>query len=203
LHRAVAAERVTPRERSGSIDERLGWYGASVAVDTRQDPVFPRNAIYAEAGWTALRPSESGRANTFRTDVRGYRGLVGQTVLCLRWQFAGADAPLPPYQKYLLGGAASVRGYRSGTEGGDHVAAGSVEVRVPVSSPMGVARAGFTVFADTGTVWGTGTRFSDARWRRGVGGGVFLLASVFQLSLDVGVRQGGGARVHFSTGLQF
>jgi hypothetical protein len=32
---------------------------------------------------------------------------------------------------------------------------------------------------------------------------VFLLASVFQLNLDVGVRPGWGTRVHFTTGLQF
>lgn len=183
--------------------ERLGWYGADVAVDTRQDPVFPRNAVYATAGWTALRPSVSARANQYRADLRGYLAVVGQSVLSVRGLYLGADGRLPGYERYLLGGASSVRGYRAGSYAGDNLMAGSIELRVPVTSPMGISRAGFTVFGDLGTAWDHGTRFADARVRRGVGGGVFLLASLFQVGLDVGVRQGGGVRAHFSTGLQF
>jgi outer membrane protein assembly factor BamA len=187
----------------GALGERLGWYGANLTLDTRQDPVFPRNAVYAEAGWTGLSPSISPAAHTYRAEVRGYRGLIGQSVLSVRWQYAGADARLPPYERRLLGGAGNLRGYRAGLESGDNLMAGSVEIRVPLSSPMGIARTGFSVFTDVGTVWDHGSKLADARARRGVGAGVFLLASVFQLNLDVGVRQGGGARVHLSTGLQF
>jgi len=186
----------------GAPDETVGWYGATVALDTRSDPVFPRNAVYAETGWTALRPS-GDNVNRYRADVRAYRGVFGQSVLCLRAQFDGADGRLPAFERPLLGGAGSVRGYRAGAFSGDNLAAGSIEVRVPVSSPMGIARAGFTVFGDVGRTWDHGDRFGDAPWRRGAGAGVFLLASVFQLNLEVGVRQGGGARVHFTTGVQF
>lgn len=189
--------------RFGNVEERLGSYGGSVTLDTRQDPVFPRNAVYAEAGWTALRPSISQRVHRYRADVRGYKGLIGQSVLSLRWQYGGADGPLPLYERYLLGGAGNLRGYRAGRFSGDNMTAAAIELRVPVSSPMGIARAGFSVFTDIGTVWEHGTKLADARMRRGAGAGVFLLASLFQLNFDVAVRQGGGARVHLSTGLQF
>jgi len=187
----------------GVLDEQVGSYGASLTLDTRQDPVFPRNALFADARWTAIDPSVSRHANTYRLDARGYLALIGQSVVSLRGQYAAADAPLPTYERFLLGGASSVRGYRTGSYSGDSLAAASVELRVPLTSPMGISRAGFSLFADAGRVWDHGTTFSDAPWRRGAGAGLFFLASVFQLNLDVGVRQGGGVRAHFGTGLQF
>jgi hypothetical protein len=187
----------------GLLDERLASYGADATLDTRQDPVFPRNALYVEAGWTALRPSISGRANAYRADIRAYRALFGQSVVSLRGQYSGADAPLPPYQRALLGGAGSVRGYRAGSESGDNLVAATIEIRTPLTSPMGISRAGFSLFTDVGKAWDHGRRFEDSQWRRGAGAGLFFLASVFQLNLDVGVRRGGGVRAHFSTGLQF
>jgi outer membrane protein assembly factor BamA len=96
-----------------------------------------------------------------------------------------------------------VRGYRTGSYSGDSFAAASLELRVPLTSPMGISRAGYSIFVDAGRAWDHGTRFSDARWRRGIGGGLFFLASVFQLNLDVAVREGGDVRAHFGTGLQF
>jgi outer membrane protein assembly factor BamA len=187
----------------GDLDEKLGSYGASATLDTRQDPVFPRNAVFADFRWTALDPSVSRRANTYRLDARGYRGFIGQSVISLRGQYGTADAPLPPYERFLLGGASSVRGYRTGSYSGDSMAAASLELRVPLTSPLGISRAGFSLFADAGRAWDHGATFSDAPWRRGVGGGLFFLASIFQLNLDVAVREGGGVRAHFSTGLQF
>jgi len=187
----------------GDLDEQIGWYGASLTLDTRQDPVFPRNAVFADVRWTALDPSVSRHANSYRVDARGYRGFIGQSVISVRGQYGASDAPLPPYERWLLGGASSVRGYRAGSYSGDNMTAASLELRVPLTSPMGISRAGFSVFADAGRVWDHETSFADAPWRRGVGGGLFFLASIFQLNLDVGVREGGGVRAHFSTGLQF
>jgi outer membrane protein assembly factor BamA len=68
---------------------------------------------------------------------------------------------------------------------------------------MGIARAGVSVFADTGTVWDHGEKLSNADFKSGVGAGGFFTASLFQMSLDVGVREGGNVRVHFTTGISF
>ncbi len=189
--------------RFGEIAENVMNYGADLTLDTRRDPVFPRNAVFASVGWERLQPSTSTSVNRFKADLRGYRGLIGQSVLSLRVQYAGADGPQPLYARYLLGGAGSLRGYRAGSFSGDNLIGASAELRIPLNSPMGISRLGVSLFADTGTVWDAGTRLSDARFRTGGGAGVFLLASLFQVSLDVGFREGGGARVHFTTGLQF
>ena len=189
--------------RFGDLAENVVSYGADLTFDTRRDPVFPRNAVFASTGWERLRPMTSASVDRFKADLRAYRGLIGQSVLSLRLQYAGADGPQPLYARYLLGGASSLRGYRVGSFSGDNLLGASAELRIPLSSPMGISRLGVSVFADTGTVWNAGERLSDARFRTGGGAGVFLLASLFQASLDVGFRQGGGARVHFTTGLQF
>ncbi len=185
------------------LEERLSTYGVELSVDTRHDPVFPRNALYASAVLEALRPETSGHANRRNAQARAYLGLVRQAVLSVRWQYSSSDAPLPPYERALLGGAASVRGYEAGHESGDNLMAASAELRLPLNSPLKISRAGVTLFVDRGRVWNHGTRASDAPWRTGGGVGLFFLASLFQLNADVAVRDGGGVRVHFSTGLQF
>jgi outer membrane protein assembly factor BamA len=187
----------------GALGERVASYGADLTFDTRMDPVFPRNAVYASAGWERLDPSVSASVNRFQVDARAYRGLIGQSVLSVRAQYAGADGAQPAYARYLLGGAGTLRGYRAGSFSGDNLAAASAELRVPVTSTLRVARAGVSVFFDAGSVWDHGESFSSSRVKKGGGAGIFLLASLFQLSLDVGFREGGGTRIHFTTGLQF
>lgn len=212
--RIEASKQVAPRLRAaghlgygsvgfGGLDEKVASYGVDITLDTRMDPVFPRNAIYASAGWERLAPTVSSSVNRFQVDARAYRGVIGQSVLSLRAQYAGADSAQPVYARYLLGGAGTLRGYRAGSFSGDNLAAASVELRVPFTKTIGIARAGVSVFFDAGSVWDHGESFSASRVKKGGGAGVFLLASLFQMSLDIGFREGGGARVHFSTGLQF
>jgi outer membrane protein assembly factor BamA len=187
----------------GALEEHATTVGADLSYDTRLDPVFPRNAVYAAVGWERLAPSVSPSVNRFRAEARAYWGLVGQSVLSFRVQYLGADGVQPDYARYLLGGASTLRGYRAGSFAGDSLLGASVEVRIPLSSPMGIAKAGVTLFGDVGTTWNHGERVADARFRCGEGAGFFLLASLFQLNVDVGFREGWGTRVHFTTGLQF
>jgi len=62
---------------------------------------------------------------------------------------------------------------------------------------------GVTLFTDAGSTWDHGQRLADASFKAGAGAGFFLLASLFQLNVDVGVREHWGSRIHFTTGLQF
>jgi outer membrane protein assembly factor BamA len=187
----------------GSLQDWTVTYGVDLSFDTRMDPVFPRNAVFASAGWERLDPTVSAPVNRFKAEARGYVGLVGQSVLSARVRYGGADGAQPDYARYLLGGAANLRGYRAGSFAGDNLLGASVELRIPITSPMGIARAGVTVFVDTGTVWDHGQKLSDSSLKSGIGAGGFLVASLFQMSLDVGFREGGDVRVHFTTGISF
>jgi outer membrane protein assembly factor BamA len=187
----------------GATGENTLTYGAGLTFDTRMDPVFPRNAVLASAGWERLDPGVSAAVNRFDAEARGYLGIVGQSVLALSVQYGGADGTQPDYARHLLGGGGTLRGYAAGSFAGDNLLAGSIELRIPLTSPMGLARAGARFFADAGTVWDHGQTLSASSFKTGVGAGGFLVASLFQASLDVGVREGGDVRVHFAMGISF
>ncbi len=187
----------------GGTDENTVTYGAGLTFDTRMDPVFPRNAVFAAAGWERLDPDVSAAVNRFNAEVRGYLGVFGQSVLAVSVQYAGADGTQPDYARPLLGGADTLRGYQAGSFAGDNRLAGSIELRIPLTSAMGFAKAGIRLFADAGSVWDHGQTVSASAFKTGAGVGGFVVASLFQMSLDVAAREGGDVRAHFAMGISY
>jgi hypothetical protein len=201
----TGAEVTTSAVDFGAIEDRLWTFGADVALDTRGDPAFPRNALYLGASWTALDvQGDAERVNRYTADARGYLGFIGQSVLAGRVQYSAADASLPIYERLLLGGASNLRGFGTGTFSGDRMFVTSAELRVPLTSVLNGVRLGVTAFADAARIYEVGQRFDDAEWHRSAGGGVFLIASVLRLNLDVahGFKTG-DTRVHLGLGFPF
>jgi hypothetical protein len=191
-----------------TLDDRLWTIGADVALDTRGDPAFPRNAVLVGTSWTALHVSPGGgvseRINRYTTDARGYLGVIRQVVLAGRVQYSTADRTLPPYERLLLGGGSNLRGFPAGTYDGDRLLATSAELRVPITSVLNGAKLGVLAFVDAGKTFDVGERAADAVWHRGAGGGVFLIATIVRLNLDVahGLKDG-KTRVHLGMGFTF
>jgi len=189
----------------GPTNDRLWTIGANVALDTRGDPAFPRNAVMLGASWTGLHVrSLTDPINQYTTEARGYLGVIRQAVLAGRVQYSAADRTLPDYERLLLGGASNLRGFRTGTFDGDRMFVSSAELRVPITSVLSGAKIGLTAFMDAGKAFNVGQSLKDATWRQGVGGGVFLIATVVRINLDVahGLRDG-DTRVHLSSGFSF
>jgi outer membrane protein assembly factor BamA len=186
------------------LHDTFATYGADLTFDTRRDAIFPRDAIYASVGWEALNfTGGAPTINRAHTDVRGYIGLIGQSVLFLRGRLDTADGRVPPYEQALLGGASSLRGFRTGAFAGDNRATAGAELRIPLSSPLGITRLGVSLFGDTGAVYDHGGKLRDATFHHGTGAGVFLLAPFLQLNLDVAYGFGNRLRVHFTSGFSF
>jgi outer membrane protein assembly factor BamA len=114
-----------------------------------------------------------------------------------------ADAPLPLYLRSLLGGWSSLRGFEAGAFTGDTMTTGSVELRVPLGSPVHIAQAGVSVFVDAGRAYDKGERFGDQPLHRGVGAEAWMAATVFHLGVSVAHGRGAGTRVNFGAGLSF
>ena len=128
------------------LDDRFATYALDLSVDTSSDTTFPRDAIFASVGWEAMDLLDDGPTiGRPRVHLRGYRGLLGQAVLSVQALYHGADRSLPSYQQPLLGGAGTMRGQRVAGLAGDNLALASVEVRVPLTSPMGLGQAGVSV----------------------------------------------------------
>jgi len=187
----------------GDVDDRMKSFGADVVVDTRRDPAFPRNAVYAAVGVQQLWFDSSADTVRLNADGRGFVGLFGQTVLALRAQHVRVADPLPVFEQALLGGDATLRGFELGYRSGDRLLAGSAEIRIPLSTPRRLRRLGVAVFADTGTVYAAGDKLDDATWDTGVGAGVFIQGPLIGLRLDVARGLGSGTRVHFTLGTTF
>jgi outer membrane protein assembly factor BamA len=187
----------------GDLDDDLRTIEADVTFDTRLDPLMPRNAVYARAGWERVSFESGGVTHRWRLDGRGYVGLIGQTVLVVRAQRLDSDRPLPPYLKPLLGGWSSLRGFKAGAFVDDTLVSGSAELRIPLTTPLSVGRVGVSAFVDTGAVYPDGARFRDATLRTGAGGSIWLTATAFQISLGVAHGRGSGTRVNFGGGFVF
>jgi len=176
--------------------------GADVLVDTRKEPTFPRQAVFVQAAvnwlWSGSTPIMRPRA-----DLRGYLGLPARFVFVVRGLYLGASDPLPPWEQPMLGGTASLRGFRLGYRYGDQLASVSAEVRHPLSSPLSLVKMGWAVFADVGTTYAAHTSLADAQFDQGVGGGIFLTAPVLSLRLDIAHGLSAGTRGHVSIGVRF
>jgi outer membrane protein assembly factor BamA len=190
----------------GEDDQRHVAPAVDVIVDTRTDPGFPRNAVHFTGSAEQLRFASGPNIARWTGDARGYLGLVRTSVLAVRAITTRSSASLPGYEQALLGGSSMLRGYEFGYRAGDNLAAVSAELRVPITSPLSMGRFGVKAFVDAGTVYGAGGKLSDQRFDRGVGGGVWMTATVLHAGLDVAWPQTGETskpRWHFGLGLAF
>jgi outer membrane protein assembly factor BamA len=204
----------------GGIDDEVRSLGASLTLDTRLNPVMPRNAVYATASvervtgttgtagttGTTGTPGTTGTSGAtirIRLEGRGYIGLVGQAVLVVRGLREDANEPLAPYFRSLLGGWSNLRGFKAGSFTGDTLMAGSAELRVPVSSPLSSGKLGLSFFVDSGAAYDKGARFRDQDVRTGVGGGVWMTVAAFRMDLSVAHGRGATTRVNFGAGIEF
>ena len=179
--------------------DRFTHAGADLVLDTRVDPLLPRNAVYARAAWEHL----SLGTNRTEIDARGYVGLIGQTVLAVRALRQDADSPLPLALKPLLGGMANLRGFAAGTFAGDTLVAASAELMLPLTSPLNVGKVGVSAFVDAGTAYDKGARFSDQTLKQGYGGSLWFSAAFLRLNIAVAHGRGSSTRVHVGGNVSF
>jgi outer membrane protein assembly factor BamA len=188
------------------LEETVKSIGVDAVLDTRLDPLLPRNAVYVKGSVEQLFAEiRTGTGPLYRTkiDANGYVGLIRQAVLALRVVREDASEHMSPYFESMLGGTANLRGFDAAAFVGDTLVAGSAELRVPMSSPIDVGKVGLRLFADAGTVYDKGQRYQDQTLKHGYGAGVFLSMPVFILNLDVAHGKGAGTHVYFGGGFSF
>jgi hypothetical protein len=200
----LGAETSRASVKFAELDDRMWTVGADAAIDTRGNPSFPSNAFYLGGGWTSLKVDRLDRINRYTADARGYLRLIRQPVLAVRALYTTTDAPLPIYERLLIGGSSTLRGFDAGAFEGDKALVTSAELRVPITSVISGAKLGATIFTDAARVIDYGGKLADAKWQRGAGAGLFLIASVVKINFDVSHGfDGGGTRVHLSSGFAF
>jgi outer membrane protein assembly factor BamA len=184
-------------------DDSFTHAGIDAVVDTRRDPLLARNAVFARAAWTHFDFASGGSNNQSELEARGYVGLIGQSVLVLRVLRDDATDPLPAYLQPMLGGLANLRGFKAGTAVGDTLVASSVELRLPLTSPLNVGKLGVSAFVDTGAVYDKSQRLGDQTFKNGIGGSVWVAAAFVRANIAVAHGIGSSTRVHFGASLAF
>ncbi len=164
---------------------------------------MPHNAIFVRSAVERLFFSPTGTAVRTEIDANGYVGLYRGMVLALRAVREDFSQPAPAFYKSVLGGSRNLRGFRAGYAVGDTLVAGSIELRIPTTSPLRMARFGYSVFMDAGTTYDQGERFGDQKLEKGVGAGIWATAPLFRIGLSVARGLGSGTRVHIAAGLTF
>jgi outer membrane protein assembly factor BamA len=181
----------------GGTGDRVARIGGALTVDTRIDPVMARNAVFARVAVEHLAIDSAADVSTMAIDLRGYIGLVGQTVLVLRGIRDDGNRSRPDYLRPILGGINNLRGFRAGTAVDDTLTAASAELRMPLSSPLSFGKLGVSVFVDTATVYHESARLADQRFDRGVGVGLWFSAAFLRANLSVARGLGHSTRVNF------
>ncbi len=189
--------------RFGETSDTLRTAGVEATLDTRRDPAFPRNAVYASIRWERLWFDQATDTNRFTADLRGFVRLFGPAVLAVRAQHSRAADGLPVFEQALLGGTQSLRGFPLGFRYGDRLSAGTIEIRLPVSSPRNVGRAGIAIFADSGAIYDADTTLAHANYDTGIGTGWFLQLPVLSFRIDVAHGLSAGTRAHVTLGVTF
>ena len=177
--------------------------GADVIIDTRVDPLMPHNAVFVRSAIERLQFSSSPNAVRTEIDANGYVGIYRGTVLALRAVREDFSRPAPAFYKSLLGGSRNLRGFRAGRAVGDTLVAGSIELRIPVTSPLRMTRFGYSVFMDVGATYDKRQRLRDQKLERGVGAGIWMTAPLFRFSAAIARGLGSGIRAHIGAGLTF
>ena len=177
--------------------------GADLVVDTRVDPLMPFNAVFVRSAVERLHFGPSNTAVRTEIDANGYVGAYRGTVIALRAVREDFSRPAPAFYKSILGGTRNLRGFRAGHAVGDTLVAASIELRIPTTSPLRMAKFGYSIFMDAGTAYDKGQRFRDQKLKKGVGAGVWATAPLFRISAAVARGIGSGVRVHVGAGLTF
>ncbi|WP_457680499.1 BamA/TamA family outer membrane protein [Thermovibrio sp.] len=159
-----------------------------------------------------------GEASYYQLEERfKYLYPLGKEVVALRLGFGAINSlrgkAVPVEDRFFLGGAESVRGYKYGTispvdskgnfVGGKAYGLFSVELRFPLKGSVEGA-----LFYDSGKVFPSVKDFSLSGWYSSVGFGLRYLTPVGPLRLDYGYKlkrvpgQGPG-RIHISFGFPF
>lgn len=183
--------------------DRVARAGIDATLDTRLDPFLSRNAFYGRVTLDRLWVARAPSLTRTTIETRGYLGLPRQAVLVLGGERRDSSERLPPALRPLLGGITNLRGYRPGYAASDTLVAGSMELRLPLTSPVSVGKLGVSAFIDFGTVYDKGQRLRTQHFEQGVGGAVWIAATVFRLNFAVARGRHGSTRVHFGLNTGF
>ncbi|MGG7643782.1 autotransporter assembly complex protein TamA [Rhodovulum sp. YNF3179] len=209
---AVGTHIARVEDDQGERDFTFVTLPAGLTWDGRDDRLEPTAGLYGDLEATPFTDLDAGTTGLWLTfDGRAYR-QIGPAVLAGRLQLGSlagaAGSEVPPDYLFYSGGGGTVRGqdYQSlGIDlgGGDSIGgrsftAVSLEARMPVTGPFGMA-----VFADAGYVGAEAFPDGSGDWHAGAGLGLRYDTGIGPLRVDLAtpVRGGESGSIHVYIGI--
>lgn len=185
------------------VDESNNLHSLTLKVsrDTTNQPFNPTTGAI-----DTLELEYAGRAlggdvnfTKYNLDLRRfYPGFKNNQAWALRLKTGIGDGNLPELEKYRIGGAETLRGYKSGTFSGNDMLLLNLEYRFPIADKFtGV------LFADSGNTWNSLDEVNLGEMHYSLGAGVRMNTPIGQVRLDYGFDEEGAGMPHFSIGQTF
>jgi len=189
-----------------------GLLGFSVTTDTRDNRFYPTSGIWTSLSAEFASPKFGGKLQfqRFMFDFRIYQRVSARNVVALHLRFGNTTGSAPFYERFYLGGANSLRGYKGRSltpvGWGTRLALGNIEYRFPLKYKdfpkhwlTGV------MFYDFGAIGHSFEKFGREELRTGAGFGFRIRMPVLGLlRLDVAYPlETRGSELHISIGHTF
>jgi len=168
-------------------DEKWLKFRLSAMWELGDDDIFPRNGILARLAFLGAQRDGNGKNYVrFSADLREYKEIHNRWVLAFKQILDFSNQALPIYEKPILGGPLTLRGYPVASYIGDNQVLISMESRHPLSRRHSMFRYGIYGFLDGGAVYDHGTGLEQARFHWGTGIGGYFHVFSFDLRADAG-----------------
>lgn len=189
-----------------------GLLGFNLASDTRDNNFYPTCGIWTSFSAEFASPKLGGklRFERYIFDFRVYQQLFGRNIVALHLRLGSTTASAPFYERFYLGGANSLRGYKGRSltpvGWGTRLALGNIEYRFPLKHKnypkhwlTGV------IFYDFGSIGHRFANFERQDLRTGAGLGFRIRMPVLGLlRMDIAYPlETRGAELHISIGHTF
>jgi len=123
---------------------------------------------------------------------------INEGVLALRAMGGYSASPLPSFDRYEIGGVATIRGYDYKEFSGDKMLVLNAEYRFPLAENFQGA-----IFTDWGNAWDYGESINIADLKYGIGAGVRFDTPLGAIRIDYGVGEDREGQFYFSIGQIF
>ncbi len=188
------------RDNPGKISENFGLTRSVTlmrVVDTRDSVHNPSEGTKVSVGAEFAGMSGDFNFNKYFLDSRWYFKQNNDHVIAVKFDAGYADGTMPLSQRFSLGGAETLRGYKDDQFKGYKMMSGTLEYRFPV-----VKKVQGVVFSDAGYAWNKGVNMDLSDIKTSIGVGFRITSPLGPVRLDYAIGEEEG-RFHFSFGGQF
>ncbi len=188
-------------------EDLLVTQGLYFKWDNRDWPVYPASGWLVDFNLFETKVRQNGFKRG-SLEINHFRKVRDKQILALQLRYAGSEGTLPVYKRLHLGGVKSLRGYKAGQFGGNHMLYSSAEYRFPMfylrhpDEGVHLGWIGF-VFWDTGSAWYQMNDLEDIKWHHSAGLGIHAILDSWRLRIEYGQLFRGLGYISAGTSLKF